>query len=417
MAQTYYKPGLSDSTVTIGDEDLARRLNPSDVGVNQVLLNSGYKTGPAPVATGITPAIKPSGTPTVGDIYGSDYDKALAEQAAYSKSLTMPVDENKIRSDKMAQFQAEIDALNRYYAETKSQRLAAEAKLAASRTGQQGAIQARRGLAGSDFGYAATAKTEEFNRASSQGISDQLDAERSAKVSSILGQARSSADKEIELKNAARQAGYTQYINTLKTTEERRDQNLKQAVAGFINGSLEPTDEDYSALAGTLKLDAAKVKNAYLEAKKLADEATRKAAENNGVSVSPGSSYVDKVTGKVIYSAPAEEKHSAIYNEFVDYQKSGGKLNFNDYQTMDANRKRAITNVSLNDVQKVTDQKLQKEMAQTLGKAVGADGRVSPTDWNKLRTSWVNEGGTPVTFDASFGQFINPKDKDSYYTK
>lgn len=48
-----------------------------------------------------------------------------------------------------------------------------------------------------------------------------------------------------------------------------------------------------------------------------------------------------------IWSKPSSSKHSTSYIEWQDYKASGGKLNFNDYMTMDANRKRSVTNISI----------------------------------------------------------------------
>ena len=49
-------------------------------------------------------------------------------------------------------------------------------------------------------------------------------------------------------------------------------------------------------------------------------------------------------------SKPIEEKRSSIYQEFLDYKKEGGKLDFNSYQTMDANRKRSVSNTNVYNV-------------------------------------------------------------------
>jgi len=58
------------------------------------------------------------------------------------------------------------------------------------------------------------------------------------------------------------------------------------------------------------------------------------------------------VSGKLIATGPEKPaEHSPAYKEFQDYAAAGGKLDFNAYQTMDANRKRAvsITNAATDD--------------------------------------------------------------------
>lgn len=41
-----------------------------------------------------------------------------------------------------------------------------------------------------------------------------------------------------------------------------------------------------------------------------------------------------------------ESKHSTAYTEWQDYKSTGGKLDFNAYQNMDANRHRSVTNIN-----------------------------------------------------------------------
>jgi hypothetical protein len=48
-----------------------------------------------------------------------------------------------------------------------------------------------------------------------------------------------------------------------------------------------------------------------------------------------------------LYQNPKEPDHPASYKEFLLAQKEGFKGTYNDYQTMDANRKRPVTNVSV----------------------------------------------------------------------
>jgi len=73
---------------------------------------------------------------------------------------------------------------------------------------------------------------------------------------------------------------------------------------------------------------------------------------DNGLTISPitgelvpnlaarkeGLTY-DSSTGQWTDTETAETKHSPIYTEWQDYRNTGGDLSFNDYMTMDANRK------------------------------------------------------------------------------
>lgn len=78
----------------------------------------------------------------------------------------------------------------------------------------------------------------------------------------------------------------------------------------------------------------------------LVDPRTGKAvfsAPANPVNVSPGSTLVDPQTGQAKFTAP--QAPSPQLREWLDYKSQGGPLPFDQYQTMDANRKRPITNV------------------------------------------------------------------------
>jgi hypothetical protein len=69
-----------------------------------------------------------------------------------------------------------------------------------------------------------------------------------------------------------------------------------------------------------------------------------------------------------LYQNPKEIEHPASYKEFLLAQKEGFKGSYNDYQTLDANRKRPITNVTTNVMgeQKTFEntQKLRSNFAQ-----------------------------------------------------
>ena len=55
----------------------------------------------------------------------------------------------------------------------------------------------------------------------------------------------------------------------------------------------------------------------------------------------------------------------------------------------------------------------QAAMGSSLAKVAGGDGYVSPGSYNAAKNAWTAEGYNPATFDASFGQFRNPK--NPYY--
>ena len=142
------------------------------------------------------------------------------------KATQGPINEQQIRDNTMAKFQAEIDALNRYYAEQKASRFRSEERLGEQRLGTGAAIQARRGLIGSDFGAAQTDKINMGTEENKRAIEATIEAERLAQIQEILGQARTMSDKEIADKEAARKAGATEYINFLRDAAARKRRAL-----------------------------------------------------------------------------------------------------------------------------------------------------------------------------------------------
>ena len=87
----------------------------------------------------------------------------------------------------------------------------------------------------------------------------------------------------------------------------------------------------------------------YIETAMKVQEAQRQldkeeAARKKPIEVSQGAVLIDPTTGKVIgRGAPKEENLPASYQEYQLAKKEGFKGTYNDYQTMDANRKRSIS--------------------------------------------------------------------------
>jgi len=95
----------------------------------------------------------------------------------------------------------------------------------------------------------------------------------------------------------------------------------------------------------------------------------------------------------------ANPEHSTIYKEWIDYKSTGGKLGFNDYQTMDANRKRSTTNVSITPEQ-FTSVKTILEATKGVGGYVNTDTYKQQRNLAKDKTS----------FDKNYSYLLNPKD-------
>ena len=93
-------------------------------------------------------------------------------------------------------------------------------------------------------------------------------------------------------------------------------------------------------------------------------------------------------------------KTSAIYTEWQDYVKTGGKLSFNDYMTMDANRKRSVSTTNI--ITPETYDKTKTILENTMGK----DGFVNTDEYKKQR----NLAKDKTSFDKNYSYMLNPKD-------
>lgn len=100
---------------------------------------------------------------TIGSVYSNLMPNSTTQSVPdfYAGLSTSGNDTQSVRQKTLDQFQAEIDAVNRIYAE----QLAQAKKVGEGQLGSSAARQARRGLLGGDFGAAQTNAVEEANRA------------------------------------------------------------------------------------------------------------------------------------------------------------------------------------------------------------------------------------------------------------
>lgn len=224
----------------------------------------GYDVYGNKVATNNTPASVYAGLGDSPELIAARNAQTQAAKTAANGTI----DENAIRSSTLASFQAEIDAQNQLFAHK-----LAEAKVqGANRIGQGTAIQARRGLLGSDFGAAQTDTINNGNNEVYAGI----DAEKADAVSRILSQARQASDKTIADKTAAKAAGLDSYVKYLQEGATRSTTNAQTAAALLLtNGQSPDTLEanDLQAITDSYGITPEVLKGAFVTAKKAKDAA------------------------------------------------------------------------------------------------------------------------------------------------
>lgn len=210
---------------------------------------------------------------TVGALLRTDTEQEQAQDRAgrYYETQSQPINESDIRQRTLDTFQREIDATNAVYGDMLRQ----VQRKGQENLGQSGAIQARSGLLGSDFGAAQTKKVESANIEAEQSV----EAERLAKIAEIMGEANTLASAEIESRRKAQQEGLDSYLQYQATKAERKTKNLGNLVASLFNKNVDPstlTDEQKKKLATSYGVSTLEIDNAYLSEKKAREEAKKK---------------------------------------------------------------------------------------------------------------------------------------------
>lgn len=147
------------------------------------------------------------------------------------------IEQQNIRDQMRKQVQAQIDAINQAYKELLQQ----ERQQGQERLGQTRALAARSGTLMSDTGQAHLAKTQQFN-ASQQKM---LEAEKAAKVASILENADRRAEQKIEAERQRAMGNYEKYLNYLKDTVETARKDVATLADAGISLDRLKQNKDY----------------------------------------------------------------------------------------------------------------------------------------------------------------------------
>lgn len=327
MTQTY-TPLPEGATPIIGTQGpsvlaLQNQLNTTNAGAaGYTPLVPDGKYGPLTAAAAnfkpVTAPVAPP-TPNIGQVYASinnnlpgqdiiDAENKVNTIHSNNANGTSNVDEAAIRAQTLAQFQAEVDATNALYASKLR-----DAQVAGTgRLGSSTAIQARRGLLGSDFG---AAETDTVNNGNNQ-IYAGIDAEKAAALSAINNKINETATKAIADRNTAIEGGAVTHLQDLKNSVTNKANTASQIAQTLYNNKLDPntlplndlttaiTPKNGQPIPYGLTLDD--IKNAYIAVKKTGDEAAAakaasdaKAAKEGLTTIPEGSIVVDP-TGKVI---------------------------------------------------------------------------------------------------------------------
>lgn len=208
--------------------------------------------------------------PTVGQYsdfsapsYSDPYGDAVKQNLSFAD-----FNENQVRSDVLSQFQGETNATKAAYAQL-LKNVRQEGK---GRLGENTAVQARRGLLGSDFGAGQTAETKDFN----QSQEEKVLAAQAAALAGIKSNALQLAQQEVTARRAAKQQGSQAYLSYLSGAGERKQNNLNTIATSFLSQGVDPmsiSPQELEAIAGNFGVTTDDIVNSYIQGKTAQEQA------------------------------------------------------------------------------------------------------------------------------------------------
>ena len=273
------------------------------------------------IAGGATEIVDPATPePTVGEAFSGIVGESPEERSARENragiletSANQPIDEGAIRQRTTESFQAEIDALEKIFNEKKRvEGIAGEGRL-----GETGAIQARRGLLGSDFGATQTEATRGFNVSKQDAIT----ANKTLALENIYKQIRTSVDREIEAKKKAKEAGSSNYLAFIRDTDTRKKGYVSATIKNFIVSGNTPTDEDYNNIAGQLGVNVDDVKSAYKEqfdAQEVAKQTQEALTEKEALETRKTEAGISKTEAETLKLRAEEARKTATTSRMIN---------------------------------------------------------------------------------------------------
>lgn len=233
------------------------------------------------------------------------------------------IDPNKIYTDNLTKFQAEIDSINNIYNDMLNQSRITNAPTYQRRLGSGASLAVNQGLTGSNVGESNIRTIEEANAQEQLAQEAIINEKRNMAIANIMGEVRKSSLSELEAKKLAKAQGADKLIEYLKGTPTRRAGKISSAITALLAQGFKISDLTKEEL-DTLVKETGATKDELTSAYKVAESdaaAKAKKEEQDAMKALP---------------AAAQE---------YEYAKSQGyKGSFTQYQNEDANRKaRAVS--------------------------------------------------------------------------
>lgn len=191
----------------------------------------------------------------VSSPYVSEYDQLQIDRY---KDSQKPINREAIRKQKIAEFQAQIDATNQIFTN-----LTAQANVQGEgRLGQQRALASRGGTLQQPRGEAQKEGVISYNNQ----VTGDIAVRQQSQIAAIMTEAQNRADNEYQAKIQARELGAQSYLQYLAGAEERKATNAQAVLQGLIAQGLTIEDipqEDFFELAKKLRMDPYELSAVY----------------------------------------------------------------------------------------------------------------------------------------------------------
>lgn len=245
---------------------------------------------------------------TIGGQYGE-----------YLQSQIKPLDEEAIRRQTIDRFQAEIDAMNRYYAEKTAGELAREQEAGRARVGTRTAISARRGMLGGDFGDAARETVVRYNQDVENRIVNLNEKERIFQELQMRGAATKAAEAAIDKAKAELESAYEKSQKWQEKIKGEIQERVTNRLAALALDGTEMTDDDYQKIARELGIDVDTVKATALAMRPTAEKplvvdgvAYQRQADGTYKAITPSDGEKPLIVGGVAYQRQPDGSYSPI---------------------------------------------------------------------------------------------------------
>lgn len=346
VADRFADPDFASAAKRAGYDINSYTINQGNADANQKILQqllAGGSTTGSTVPTGSTGTnvnTNLNNTQPLGNLIGNtsststptpspfDYS-SLTPRSTGSIPAYTPPDLDQIKSDYLAKYQTQIDAVKQLYAD----QINKAKQVGMNQLGQVGAIQAKTGLGGSNI---ATSQDAGVQQNTQDNIST-LNAKETQAINDIINNVESKANADYSLKTDAADKILSNYQKSKLLRDEANKANISGLAEDLYARGIDPATLSQDAWnqikTKFTDLDPNAVVSSYQQYKQEQDKAKNTADKDRYINIGDGTQVYDTKTGKIIASNEKERNvdpfsgltpsQSTLFNNIVNnYQKS-----------------------------------------------------------------------------------------------